>query len=62
MSRRRRSAWCGEATGRIRPRERDKPNDAVLFDLLGAWAPDAAMRRRILVDNPQTLYGFAKSG
>jgi D-galactarolactone isomerase len=39
-----------------------KPDDAVLLDLLGAWASDETIRRRILVDNPQTLYGFAKSG
>jgi D-galactarolactone isomerase len=38
-----------------------KPNDAVLFDLLSEWAPDEATRRRILVSNPETLYGFAKS-
>jgi predicted TIM-barrel fold metal-dependent hydrolase len=35
-----------------------KPNDAVLFDLLQEWAPTEAIRHRILVDNPQTLYGF----
>jgi D-galactarolactone isomerase len=35
-----------------------KPDDAVLFDLLSQWAPDAATRHRILVENPQTLYGF----
>jgi len=29
-----------------------------LFNLLGAWAPDEATRRRILVDNPAKLYGF----
>jgi len=40
------------------PTESDKPNDALLFDLLSAWAPDAAVRRRILVDNPEALYGF----
>jgi len=40
------------------PTEKDKPDDAVLFDLLSGWAPDAAIRRRILVDNPATLYGF----
>jgi predicted TIM-barrel fold metal-dependent hydrolase len=39
-----------------------KPNDAVLLDLLADWAPDEASRRRILVENPQALYGFAKSG
>jgi D-galactarolactone isomerase len=36
-----------------------KPNDAVLFDLLAQWAPDDAIRRRILVANPAALYGFA---
>ena len=38
-----------------------KPDDAVLFDLLAQWAPDQAIRRRILVDNPATLYGFDAS-
>jgi predicted TIM-barrel fold metal-dependent hydrolase len=38
-----------------------KPDDAVLFDLLAAWAPDASTRRRILVENPEELYGFAKA-
>jgi D-galactarolactone isomerase len=42
-------------------KDSDKPNDAVLFDLLTAWAPDEATRLRILVDNPAVLYGFAKS-
>ena len=40
------------------PTETEKPDDAVLFDLLGDWAPDEATRRRILVDNPAKLYGF----
>ena len=44
------------------PTEKDKPDDAVLFDLLAEWAPDAATRQRILVTNPEELYGFAKSG
>jgi D-galactarolactone isomerase len=35
-----------------------KPNDAILFDLLADWAPDEAIRNRILVDNPAALYGF----
>jgi predicted TIM-barrel fold metal-dependent hydrolase len=35
-----------------------KPNDAALFDLLSEWAPGEATRRRILVENPVTLYGF----
>ena len=38
-----------------------KPNDATLFDLLTEWAPDEAQRQRILVSNPEALYGFAKS-
>jgi 2-pyrone-4,6-dicarboxylate lactonase len=36
------------------------PNDGPLLDLLPRWAPDAAVRRRILVDNPAALYGFGK--
>jgi D-galactarolactone isomerase len=43
------------------PTEKDKPDDAVLFDLLSEWAPDEAARHRVLVANPETLYGFAKS-
>jgi 2-pyrone-4,6-dicarboxylate lactonase len=34
------------------------PNDGALCDLLARWIPDAATRRRILVDNPMELYGF----
>ena len=41
------------------PNEPDKPNDAMLLDQLAQWAPSEATRRRILVDNPETLYGFA---
>jgi D-galactarolactone isomerase len=40
------------------PTESEKPDDAVLFDLLADWSPDPATRRRILVDNPAALYGF----
>jgi len=35
-----------------------KPDDAVLFDLMADWAPEDAVRNRILVDNPATLYRF----
>ncbi|MBI3512572.1 MAG: amidohydrolase family protein [Proteobacteria bacterium] len=35
------------------------PNDGDLLGLLSDWAPDAAVRRQILVDNPARLYGFA---
>ena len=36
----------------------NKPNDAVLFNLIADWAPDEALRKRLLVDNPAALYGF----
>jgi 2-pyrone-4,6-dicarboxylate lactonase len=36
----------------------DKVGTAELFNLLGRWAPDAAMKRKILVDNPAHLFGF----
>ncbi len=34
------------------------PEDGHLLDLLGAWAPADATRRRVLVENPARLYGF----
>ncbi len=34
------------------------PNDGDLVDLFARMAPDPAMQRRILVDNPARLYGF----
>jgi len=33
-------------------------DDARLLNQLPVWAPDAALRRKILVDNPARLYGF----
>ena len=38
---------------------REMPNDGRMFDLLADWLPDAAVRNRVLVDNPARLYGFA---
>ena len=35
-----------------------KIDDGRVMNLLPAWAPDAATRRKILVDNPARLYGF----
>jgi predicted TIM-barrel fold metal-dependent hydrolase len=35
------------------------PNDGDLVDLLAQFAPDEQTRKRILVDNPATLYGFS---
>jgi predicted TIM-barrel fold metal-dependent hydrolase len=29
-----------------------------VLNLLAEWAPDAAARKAILVDNPKRLYGF----
>jgi D-galactarolactone isomerase len=43
------------------PNETNIPDDAVLFDLLSEWASNETTRHRILVENPETLYGFAKS-
>jgi 2-pyrone-4,6-dicarboxylate lactonase len=34
------------------------PNDGAIADLLLDWIPDAALRARVLVQNPETLYGF----
>ncbi|MBT5049516.1 MAG: amidohydrolase family protein [Rhodospirillaceae bacterium] len=34
------------------------PNDGALLDHLTDWAPDPALRKKILVDNGETLFGF----
>jgi len=61
-------AWVRQAPERVvwgsdwpHPTESvaNKPDDAVLFDLLGQWIPDEAQRRRVLVDNPALLYDFS---
>lgn len=36
----------------------EKPDDAAVLNLLDDWAPTAAIRQRILVDNPTKLYAF----
>jgi predicted TIM-barrel fold metal-dependent hydrolase len=33
-------------------------DDGRVLNLLGVWAPDAATRKKILVDNPARLFGF----
>ncbi len=43
------------------PGPKAPPNDAEIFDLLSTWA-DEPTRRRVLVSNPEALYGFAKAG
>jgi D-galactarolactone isomerase len=42
------------------PSEKVKPDDALLLDLLLDWAPDEAVRTRILTQNPEELYAFPK--
>jgi D-galactarolactone isomerase len=34
------------------------PDDAMLLDVLLDWAPERSAQRKILSDNPATLYGF----
>ena len=34
------------------------PDDITLLNLLAHWAPDARLRHRILVENPEKFYGF----
>lgn len=36
----------------------DKVGSVELFNLLGRWVPDEAVRKKILTDNPQVLFGF----
>ena len=33
-------------------------DDGALLNQLPVWEPDAAIRKKILVDNPARLYGF----
>jgi predicted TIM-barrel fold metal-dependent hydrolase len=40
------------------PTATEKPDDAVLFDLLAKWCGSEALRRRVFVENPTRLYGF----
>lgn len=35
-----------------------RPDDRKMLQLLKKWAPDAALQRRILCENPQKVYGF----
>jgi predicted TIM-barrel fold metal-dependent hydrolase len=43
------------------PQARPMPDDGDLLDWLAEAVPDAAARRRILVDNPARLFGFPAS-
>lgn len=46
------------ATNWPHPGRNPRPDDVVLLDMLLDWAPNAAVRQRILVDNPAEVYGF----
>jgi predicted TIM-barrel fold metal-dependent hydrolase len=53
--------WPHSASSGGRPAQEVSPvvevDDGRLFNELPRWAPDAAVRRKILVDNPARLYG-----
>jgi len=49
---------CLWASNWPHPNRAPPPRDRDLLDLLRNWAPDTAAFHRILVDNPQQLYGF----
>ena len=38
------------------------PDDALLFDLMAEWARSDEILQRILVRNPEALYGFPRLG
>jgi len=63
--------WFGQVSGRnphladlmcrrLKPRRtrQRQLDDGRVFNLLPVWAPDAAVRKTILVENPAKLYGF----
>jgi len=41
--------------------ETTMPNDGDLVDQIAVWVPDEAVRKRILVDNAERLYGFERA-
>jgi predicted TIM-barrel fold metal-dependent hydrolase len=40
------------------PSDNPKPDPVLVLDILAQWAPDPALRHRILVENPEAAYGF----
>ena len=42
------------------PTSIDKPDDVVLFNLLAQWTSNESVHTKILVHNPEQLYGFAR--
>lgn len=62
-------SWIAENPDRMvwgsdwpHPTEQDKPDDAELMNLLGRWTDDQSTIHKILVSNPEKLYGFSTSG
>jgi D-galactarolactone isomerase len=49
---------CLWASNWPHPNRQPVPDNAALLEQLQSWAPSSAAAQRILVDNPQTLYGF----
>jgi D-galactarolactone isomerase len=49
---------CLWASNHPHPGRQDIPDNADMLDMLLHWAPDENVRRKILVDNPASLYGF----
>jgi D-galactarolactone isomerase len=49
---------CVWASNWPHPGQNPPPSSAAMLDLLLDWAPDAADRTRVLVDNPARLYSF----
>jgi predicted TIM-barrel fold metal-dependent hydrolase len=52
------SDWPHPAVPGHMPANFIMPNDGDLLDILGLWTADAAMQKKILVDNPRRLYDF----
>ena len=36
----------------------DRPDPVLMLDIVRTWAPDEKLRHRVLVENPERLYGF----
>jgi 2-pyrone-4,6-dicarboxylate lactonase len=52
-----RAIWCTDWP-HVHYDKPTMPNDAEILELLYRYAPDPALQKKILVDNPQRLFGF----
>src|SRR4030081_2266943 len=52
-----RAIWCTDWP-HVRYDKPNMPNDAELLELLYRYVPDPSRQKKILVDNPQKLFGF----